>query len=183
MIKSLSKTILFKWMGWKTDITVDTPSKCIIAVAPHTSNFDFIIGLLFSRAVGLKANFLMKKEWFAGPLGPFMKNLGGIPVYRDKKNSLTDQLAETSKKMDSFRLAITPEGTRTKVEEWKKGFYYIALKAEIPILLYGLDFKEKKIVCHKQVFPDGNIQSQMQEIVNYFKPFQGKHPEKFGFPK
>lgn len=183
MIKALSKLILFKWMGWTADITVQLPPKCIIAVAPHTSNMDFIIGILYSRAIGLKANFLMKKEWFVGPLGPFMKSLGGIPVHRSKKCSLTDQLAEASKQMDTFRLAITPEGTRSRVEEWKKGFYYIALKAGIPIQLYGLDFKEKRIVCHKAVIPDGNIEGQMQEIINYFKPFQGRHPEKFGFPK
>ena len=85
--------------------------------------------------------------------------------------------------MDTFRLAITPEGTRSRVEEWKKGFYYIAWKAEIPILLYGLDFRKKQIVCHKAIVPNGNIEEQMQEIINYFKPYQGRHPEKFGFPK
>lgn len=183
MIKSLSKLILFKWMGWTADISVELPSKCIIAVAPHTSNMDFIIGILYSRAVGLKANFLMKKEWFFGPLGPFMKHLGGIPVRRDKKNSLTDQLAEAAKNMDTFRLAITPEGTRSRVDEWKKGFYYIALKADIPIMLYGLDFKEKRIVCKKSVIPNGNYEEQIKEIVDYFKCYQGRHPEKFGFPK
>lgn len=183
MIKSICKRILFQWMGWREEISVQLPDKCIIAVAPHTSNMDFIIGILYSRAVGFKANFLMKKEWFFGPLGPFMKHLGGIPVRRDKKSSLTDQLANAAKEMDIFRLAITPEGTRSKVDEWKKGFYYIALKANIPILLYGLDFKEKKIVCKKEVIPNGDYQGQIKEIVDYFKCYQGRHPEKFGFPK
>lgn len=170
-------------MGWTADITVQLPPKCIIAVAPHTSNMDFIIGILYSRAVGFQANFLMKKEWFFGPLGPFMRHLGGIPVRRDKKCSLTDQLAQAAKEMKTFRLAITPEGTRSRVEEWKKGFYYIALKADIPIMLYGLDFKEKKIVCKKEIMPNGNFQEQMKDIISYFKSFQGRHPEKFGFPK
>lgn len=183
MIQRLSKLILFKWMRWKNQATIPIPQKCIIAIAPHTSNADFFIGMLYSRAVGLKANFLMKKEWFFWPLGLLIKKLGGIPVYRDKKNSMTDQLADASNKMASFKLAITPEGTRSRVEEWKKGFYYIALKANIPILLYGLDFKEKRIVCHKKIEPNGNLQEQMQEIIDYFKPFQGKHPEKFGYPK
>lgn len=183
MIKALSKLILFKWMGWTAEISIELPPKCILAVAPHTSNMDFIIGILYSRAIGLKANFLMKKEWFIGPLGPFMKHLGGIPVRRDKKNSLTDQLAEAAKEMSTFRLAITPEGTRSKVDEWKKGFYYIALKAGIPIMLYGLDFGKKKIVCGKEIIPNNDYEGQIKEIVDYFKSFQGRHPEKFGFPK
>lgn len=182
MIKALSKLILFKWMGWTADISVQLPPKCIIAVAPHTSNMDFIIGILYSRAIGLKANFLMKKEWFVGPLGPFMKSLGGIPVYRSKNAA-----SPTSwpKRPERWIPSVWPSPPKAPLagRRMEKGFYYIALKAGIPIMLYGLDFKEKRIVCHKAVMPDGNIQEQMQEIISYFKSFQGRHPEKFGFPK
>ena len=78
-----------------------------------------------------------------------------------------------------FHLCITPEGTRSLNTEWKKGFYYIALKAKLPILLYGVDYEKKIISCTKTIIPDGNIDEQMKEIKLYFKDFKGKHPENF----
>ena len=95
------------------------------------------------RAEGFKINFMMKKEWFFWPLGIFFRHIGGIPVWRTKHTSMTDNLATTAKKEKNFKLCITPEGTRSLNPEWKKGFYYIAMKAEIPILLYGVDYKER----------------------------------------
>ena len=133
MWKNFCDWLLYKRMGWTADVTEDHPDKFIICLAPHTSNWDFILGLLYSRSIGMKINFLMKKEWFFWPLGPIFKSLGGIPVYRQKKTSMTDAMAETAKKADQFRLCITPEGTRSKTAEWKKGFYFIALKAGLPI--------------------------------------------------
>ena len=166
-------------MGWTADVTEDHPDKFIICLAPHTSNWDFILGLLYSRSIGMKINFLMKKEWFFWPLGPIFKSLGGIPVYRQKKTSMTDAMAETAKKADQFRLCITPEGTRSKTAEWKKGFYFIALKAGLPILLYGVDYEKKLISCKKTVIPIGDVETDMRDIKLYFKDFKGKKPENF----
>jgi 1-acyl-sn-glycerol-3-phosphate acyltransferase len=166
-------------MGWTADVTEDHPDKFIICLAPHTSNWDFILGLLYSRSIGMKINFLMKKEWFFWPLGPIFKRLGGIPVYRQKKTSMTDAMAETAKKADQFRLCITPEGTRSKTAEWKKGFYFIALKAGLPILLYGVDYEKKLISCKKTVIPIGDVDTDMRDIKLYFKDFKGKKPENF----
>ena len=166
-------------MGWALDVTEAHPDKCIICLAPHTSNWDFIIGQLYARAEGMKANFLMKKEWFFWPLGPIFRRLGGIPVWRSKHNSMTDNLAQTALQRQTFQLCITPEGTRARTTEWKKGFYYIALKAGIPILLYGIDYRDKLISCTKTIVPDGNIEAQMREIKEYYKDFIGKKPQNF----
>ena len=166
-------------MGWTADVTEDHPVKFIICLAPHTSNWDFILGLLYSRSIGMKINFLMKKEWFFWPLGPIFKSRGGIPVYRQKKTSMTDAMAEAAKKADQFRLCITPEGTRSKTAEWKKGFYFIALKARLPILLYGVDYEKKLISCKKTVIPIGDVDTDMRDIKLYFKDFKGKKPENF----
>ena len=166
-------------MGWKTIITVEHPSKYIICLAPHTSNWDFVIGQLFGLAERRTTNFLMKKEWFFWPLGPLFRRLGGIPVYRDKNRSVTDILAQKAREAEDFHLCITPEGTRRLQPEWKRGFYYIALKAELPILLYGLDYKRRLIQCTKQVVPTGDIEREMIEIKQYFEGFQGKHADKF----
>ena len=183
MIKDICQWILYKHLGWKKDVTVDHPKKFIICLAPHTSNWDFIIGLLFSRAEGIKSNFLMKKEWFFWPLGPIFRKLGGVPVWRSKHTSMTDNLAETARKRDTFGLCITPEGTRSLNPEWKKGFYFIALKAGIPILLYGVDYEKKLIQCTKVIIPSGDVEKDMKEIKLYFKDFKGKKPEKFTIGK
>lgn len=179
MLKNLCSFLLFKMMGWKAEVSVPHGDKYIIAIAPHTSNFDFLLGILYSRAIGLRSNFLMKKEWFFWPLGNLMRKLGGIPVYRSKKMSMTDQLAAIAQQQQTFHLAITPEGTRSRTEEWKKGFYYIAWKANLPILLYGIDYPSKTIRCTEMVIPDGDIEKQMKSIKTYFKNFIGKHPAKF----
>lgn len=166
-------------MGWTKDVTVDHPDKYIICLAPHTSNWDFVLGILYSRAEGLKINFLMKKEWFFWPLGSLFRHMGGIPVYRSKHTRMTDQLAESAEKAKRFALCITPEGTRSLNPEWKKGFYYIAQKANIPILLYGIDYEKRLIKSTVSMMPSGNIESDIRAIKLYFKDFKGRHPENF----
>jgi len=179
MAKNFYRTILYKWRGWRTQVTCDIPDKCILCVAPHTSNWDFILGEFFIRGEGKSVNFLMKKDWFFWPLGPIFRRMGGIPVYRDKRTHLSEQLAEQAKAAKEFRLAVTPEGTRSKTEKWKRGFYYIAQNAGLPILLFGIDYADKLIVCTKQIVPSGDVERDMQEIMDYYKDFRGKHPDQF----
>ena len=179
MLNKLCRWLLYKQMGWTKNITVDHPDKYIICLAPHTSNWDFILGQIYSCSENIRINFLMKKEWFFWPLGNLFRKLGGIPVNRSKHNSMTDFLADTAKRNDTFRLCITPEGTRSLNPEWKKGFYYIAMKAEIPILLYGIDYKKRLIECTRSIIPTGDIKQDMKEIKLYFKDFKGKKPELF----
>lgn len=179
MWKSFCRWLLYTRMGWTADVTEHHPDKYIICLAPHTSNWDFIIGQLYSGAEGIKCNFLMKKEWFFWPMGLLMRRLGGIPVWRSKHTSMTDNLAETARQMKSFHLCVTPEGTRSPNPDWKLGFYFIALKAKLPILLYGVDFATRTIVCHKTIIPNGDVEAQMREVKDYFKDFKGKIPENF----
>jgi len=179
MWKSFCSWLLYKRLGWTTEITEAHPDKYIICLAPHTSNWDFFFGQLYIRARGMKSNFLMKREWFFWPLGSIFRKIGGIPVYRSKHTSMTDNLANTAMQLREFHLAITPEGTRSLNPEWKKGFYFIAMKAQLPILLYGIDYERKLIQCTKTIIPNGDIDTQLREIKMYYKDFKGKHPEKF----
>jgi len=121
----------------------------------------------------------MKKEWFFWPLGVIFRHMGGIPVHRSKHTSMTDAIAHEASTRDSFKICITPEGTRSPNTDWKKGFYYIALKAQIPILLYGVDYEKKLIQCTQSIIPTGDIDSEMKEVKTYFKNFKGKYPENF----
>ena len=179
MIKAFSRFLLLRVMGFTVNVKEPIPPKFIIALAPHTSNWDFVIGNLYSRAMDIPCQFLMKKEWFIWPLGYIMKSLGGIPIDRSKRTRVTEQIAQTAREQEVFHLCITPEGTRKRNPEWKKGFYYIALMADIPILLYGLDYRRRLIECTKTIVPSGDIEKDMAEIKSYFKNYNGKHPEKF----
>lgn len=179
MLQKICKWILYKRLSWKKNVTVKHSDKFIICLAPHTSNIDFIIGQLYMRAENMEINFLMKKEWFAWPLGILFKKIGGIPVWRDQHTSMTDFLSDSAKQRRTFKLCVTPEGTRSLNPNWKKGFYYIALKAGIPILLYGLDYRKRLIQCTKSLMPSGDIDKDMTVIKDYFKSFTGRHPELF----
>lgn len=180
-MKPLFNIIYFRWMGWKTDISVPQRKKSIICVAPHTSNRDFLVGLVFSRAVGLKAGFLMKRSWFFFPLGCVLKALGGIPVERSRHNRLTDRLADILCTTDELSLAITPEGTRSRNSRWKRGFYFVALKANVPIQLYTIDYHHKTVACHKEIMPSGDIAADYKTITAYYAPLKAgaRYPNNF----
>lgn len=179
MWQKFCRWMLYKHLGWTVDVNQPMPDKFIICLAPHTSNYDFVIGQLYAGAEGIKSNFLMKKEWFFWPLGPIFRRMGGIPVWRSKHTSMTDNLAQTAKESEHFILCITPEGTRSLNPDWKKGFYFIAHKAQLPILLFGADYERKLIQCTKTIIPTGDVDTQMREIKLYFKDFKGKIPDNF----
>lgn len=179
MKKAICGFIYYKILGWKAIVTAPDYDKYIICTAPHTSNWDFLIGKLFYGAIGRDAGFMMKKEWFFFPLGNLLRYMGGIPVYRSKKTSMVEQIVREIKESKTFHLAITPEGTRSPNPNWKKGFYYIALKANIPIVLIGIDYKAKTITAEKTVQPSGDLEKDMKEIKQYFTKFTGRNPENF----
>ena len=168
-----------KKIGWKIDGLSSYPDKCVVCVAPHTSNWDLILGKIIYASMGRKSSFLIKKSWFFFPMNLLFNAFGGIPVDRSKKTSLTDQMAEEFSKRDYFQLAITPEGTRKKNSEWKKGFYYIALTANVPILIAVLDYADKTAYFKTIFHPTGDADKDIAEIREYYKNAQGKHPENF----
>ena len=108
-IQKFASWLLYQKMGWTKHVTIPFPDKFIICLAPHTSNWDFALGQLFTWSEGLKINFLMKREWFFWPLGMLFRRLGGIPVWRSKHSSMTDNLVHTAIQSSDFRLCITPE--------------------------------------------------------------------------
>jgi 1-acyl-sn-glycerol-3-phosphate acyltransferase len=155
-------------MGWKIGPLVEDVPKCVICAAPHTSNWDLIIGELFYTSIGRRARFLIKKEWFFFPFNILFKAIGGIPVDRSKRMSVTDQVAEMFETTDKLQVAITPEGTRKQVDEWKKGFYYIAIKANVPILMAYVDMKNKEIGFKGTFIPTGDADGDIAKIKSYY---------------
>ena len=179
MKKALSKAIL-KWFGWKTASCegFELP-KCVICVAPHTSNWDFVVGKLFYTSIGMTAGFLMKKDWFFFPLGCIFRAIGGIPVERSKRTDMVEQVAQRFDAADSLAIAITPEATRKPNKEWKRGFYYIARRAGVPIVLAYIDYGKKRIGLDREFTPTGDIEADMNEIKRYYMQFEGKNKNNF----
>lgn len=178
MKKGLSKFIL-KLMGWKIGKVLPEVDKCVIAVAPHTSNMDFIIGKLAYTALGRTANFLIKKDWFFFPFNHLFNSIGGIPVDRNKRTSITEKLAVEFEQRDKFQLAVTPEGSRKPVRKWKKGFYYIAYKANVPIVLVALDYGTKTVSFLDTFYPTGDTDGDIAMIRSKYNDIEAKHPEQF----
>ena len=177
-MQKLSKLIL-KIAGWKVNATVAEPQKSVICVAPHTSNWDFPIGKLAYVSLGRKASFLIKDSWFFFPMGYLFTALGGVPVDRTKKNSVTLQMADEFSKRESFHLAVTPEGTRSLAPKWKMGFYHIAVTANVPIQLAYIDYKKKEVAIKAIFQPTGDEIADLEKIQNYYKNINARYPEKF----
>jgi|TARA_B110000263_G_scaffold110740_1_gene96808 1-acyl-sn-glycerol-3-phosphate acyltransferase len=179
MIRVINKFIFQNLLGWKIEGVIPDDKKLIAIVAPHTSWHDLFVGI-FTRSV-LKMEdrikFLGKAELFKIPIfGYVLKKLGGYPVVRNKKKNSVDSVVEIFKKEKSFFLTLAPEGTRKKVDKLRTGFYYIALKAKVPILLVGFDFKRRLVHFGEKIYPSGDINKDMKKIISYFREFQGKIP-------
>ena len=150
--------------------------KSIIIVAPHTSNIDFIIGLMVRSVLKLyHVKFLGKHILFQGPWGVFFKRLGGISVDRSSSHQMVEKIVDIYNKNDSFTLVLSPEGTRKQVKKFKSGFYYIALKAKIPIIMAGIDYKTKSIHFSSLFYITEDKKADFGKMYDFFRPFQGKN--------
>ena len=178
MKKAICKALL-RMAGWKLGPVSEDVPKCVICVAPHTSNWDFIVGKLFYTALGRNESFLIKKEWFFFPFNILFSWLGGVPVDRHQRTSVTDQMVEVFNKRKIFQLAVTPEGTRKKVEEWKKGFYYIAEKAQVPIMIAYFDYAKKEAGFKGLFYPTGDAEKDIRTIRESYRDVTACHPENF----
>lgn len=178
-MKHIARFIM-KLIGWKVVGSVpEGINKCVLIAAPHTSNWDFVIGRLAYWSLGVPVKFLIKREAFDHPFGWLVKALGGIPVDRKKSNNLVEQVAELFNHYDVLNVIITPEGTRKLVTEWKRGFYYIALKANVPIILGFIDYKRKVGGFGPVMYPTGDFDADFEFIKAFYRDKTARHPEKF----
>lgn len=177
----LAKFIYFKILGWKvvgnTTFSKEKIKKAIIIAVPHTSWHDFFIGVLLRKVVGVKTNFIGKKELFVGPLGWYLKSIGGASIDRTSGQNKVNQIAQLFKDKEEFRLTLAPEGTRKKVEEWRTGFYYIAKAANVPIIMFTLDFKNKQNMVSEPFYPTEDVEKDFKTMKAFFKGVEGKVPE------
>jgi len=169
---------LFWITGWKTRGAVPTTLKqYVMIIAPHTSNWDFFVGIASRSILKLETKYAAKKELFRFPFGGLFKALGGFPVDRSKNNNFVDAVADLYKVHPVFSIAITPEGTRSYVPVWKTGFYYIAQKAGIPVVMVGFNYAKKEVAVEAPYYLTGNMEQDIEFMKNHYRKIPGKNPE------
>ncbi|MFO7865152.1 MAG: 1-acyl-sn-glycerol-3-phosphate acyltransferase [Salinivirgaceae bacterium] len=176
---------IFKMMGWRIEGDYPKQDKYIIAVVPHTSNMDFVLGRLIATIMRVNIYFFIKRELFFFPLGALLKWLKAIPVNRKAPKSLIDTVVNKINKTENIVLVITPEGTRSKAKKWKKGFYYIARKAKIPILPAAVDYSTKTAVFGDLLYPSGDERKDFKQMIDFYKSVNPtpRYPERFEYPE
>ncbi|WP_374172673.1 1-acyl-sn-glycerol-3-phosphate acyltransferase [Flavobacterium tructae] len=178
MKKRLYKFIFFKLMGWKiVGVENAVVKKCVMMVMPHTSNHDFYLGIFTRGISGLEMNWVGKKELFRFPFGYYFRNVGGEPIDRTGGLNKVESIAAIFDRKEVFRLAVAPEGTRKGVKELKSGFYYIALKANVPIIPVAFDWGKKEVNLGKPFLPTGDYDCDLSELKKHYEGVLGKIPE------
>ena len=169
----------FRLSGWRVrDAFPKGIDKAVLIVAPHTSAWDFPLGLAARSVLNLKhTHYLGKEELFKGPFGFLFRGTGGYPVNRFNKEKMVDQVVDLFQTHEKFILALSPEGTRKKVDRLRTGFYHIAKKAGVPIVMVGFDFSKKEISIAQPFFAGEDEAADFKRIIQFFAPIQGKIPE------
>ena len=168
---------IYKALGWKViGVFPREVKKMVVIAAPHTSWHDFYMGLLFRSVIHVQINFLGKKELFKWPFGWYFRKVGGTALDRTPGQNKVNYIASLFKEREVFRLALSPEGTRKKVENWKTGFYYIALEANVPILPITMDFENKQHKIGSLFYPTGDAEKDLRVLRLFFKNVKGKIP-------
>lgn len=179
MKKSFARFIM-KLIGWKVVNNLPPEvKKCVVMMAPHTSNWDFLLGFLGYMTIGINSKYLIKKEAFVFPLGNFLRAVGAIPVDRKASTNIVIQVGEMFKAADSLYITITPEGTRSLSRNWKRGFYHIAENAGVPVAFGFLDYKTKVGGIGRILMPSGDYDADLKQIEDFYKNINPRFPEKF----
>lgn len=178
MKKLIYKFIFLRLMGWRIVGEIDKKlEKCVFIVIPHTSWFDFFIGIFTRGIIEVELNWLGKKELFGFPLGWYFRYMGGAPLDRKGGLNLVDSIAQVFESRKIFRLGLSPEGTRKKVTELKTGFYYIAEMAKVPIIPVAFNYGKKEVNFGSPFYTTGDIVADLKIVLPHFKDVVGKIPE------
>ena len=169
-----------KLLGWRLDGSPPDASKYVFIAAPHTSNWDFLIFLAMTFVFRIRCVWMGKDSLFRPPFGVIFTWLGGIPIDRSSRQSVVEQAVQAFRSWEEIIMGVPPEGTRKKTDHWKKGFYYIALGANVPLAFAFADYERKVTGFGPAIMPTGDIQADMEVIRDFYKDIQGKFPENYG---
>ncbi len=178
MLRWLAYLIFYRILDWKIEGHFDSSiKKSVVIVVPHTSWHDFYIGAFARKLIEVDIHYVAKKELFRPPFGWYFRWMGGTPLDRGISENKVEAIASFFKSKKEFRLAIAPEGTRKKVTEWKTGFYYIALLANVPIIPVAFDYKRKVVRIGNPFYPTGVFEKDMRILKLFYKGVVGKIPK------
>lgn len=172
--------VLLRLLGWRLDGARPQFDRYVLIAAPHTSNWDFPLMLLFATAFDIKITWMGKHSLFRPPMGSFMRAVGGIPIIRHEKSNLVESMVDAFSERANMVLVVPTEGTRARVEYWKSGFYHIARQASVPIVPSFLDFGRKLGGFGPALELSGDIVKDMHYFRDFYAGMKGKFPEKFG---
>jgi 1-acyl-sn-glycerol-3-phosphate acyltransferase len=172
--------LLLKLFGWRAEGSLAGVPRCVLVVAPHTSNWDFPVMLALAVALRIKATWMGKHTLFRPPLGWLMRRLGGLSIDRSARHNVVEQAVQSFRERERLVLAILPEGTRKRTPYWKSGFYHIAVGAKVPIALGYADYRRKVGGIGPVFMPSGDIDADMAIIREFYSGMTGKRPEQFG---
>jgi 1-acyl-sn-glycerol-3-phosphate acyltransferase len=163
--------------GWRIEGNLPPVSKMVIIAGPHTSAWDLGVALSCEMAMRLDVSFLAKHSLFFWPFGAFLRAFGGIPVDRRSRHDIVEQMTQRFAASDAMVLALSPEGTRQRVEQWKTGFYHIARSADVPIVPAVIDFKRRTVRFGSPLHPQGAMEAEIRQLRAYFDDAVGKRPD------
>jgi 1-acyl-sn-glycerol-3-phosphate acyltransferase len=168
----------YRMQGWKAVGTPPPGGRYVIIAAPHTSNWDFVYFLGLVNELGLDAHFMAKDSLFRWPMGGFMRDMGGISIDRSARHNVVDAMIAEFALRDRFALTIAPEGTRSAVQQWRTGFYHIALGAGVPMVVGLMDYGRKVGGLGPAIMPTGDYKADMQQVAEIYQSATPKHPER-----
>lgn len=166
----------YRIRGWKAHGAPPADGRCVIIAAPHTSNWDFLYFIGLTEDIGIQPHFMAKDSLFRWPMGKFMRDMGGVPVVRSSRQNVVDTMAAEFARRDRFMLTIAPEGTRGKVGQWRTGFYHIAMKAGVPLVVGMMDYGTKTGGLGPAIWPTGDYDADMAKIFELYRTVTPKHP-------
>ncbi len=179
MLKNFVR-IIIRLIGWQADYKLPEYKKYVLVGAPHTSNWDFPMAILFFLSTGLRFNWVGKQAMFFWPFAGLFQAMGGIPINRKASAGFIEQSVTSFAEREAMILTIAPEGTRSYTKYWRTGFYYIALQAKVPIALGYVDYTDKRMGIGKTFMPSGDIEQDMQIIRAFYADIDGKDTSKQG---
>jgi 1-acyl-sn-glycerol-3-phosphate acyltransferase len=174
--------LVLRGMGWHLEGAVPNVPRCVAIVAPHTSNWDFVVGLAALLALGLRGRFLSKDTLFRPPLGTFFRWVGGLPVDRATPDGVVEQAVSSLREGEPFVLALAPEGTRRRVRRWKAGFHRIALGAGVPIWPVSLDYRTRTLRLHSVLEASVDMEADLARLQSQYESAMARYPERYGVP-
>ncbi len=166
---------MLRLWGWTLEGHVPEDKKILLVAAPHTSNWDWVIGVGGLLALGIKLTYIAKHSLFVGPLGWLMRATGGVPINRASAQGTVDEIVNQFETHERLYYLIAPEGTRKEVERWKSGFLRVAYKAQVPVLMVSFDYRTKTILLGPYAELTGDLDKDLAQVQKYYSAFQGKN--------